>query len=171
MLLWLRLRLGAVQIHYIRWCNPRMLLIACVPHTCISTKFSAALFHTHIYWIYNSTHIFHRTSCCIWSGNWLIMSPVSIPFKLVAKTSFYETCSSSAKIWSQPHHSRRPNSGLPCWMRLKQRKVKCWSVLGKTASRWCECWQPTDGHHHLHQALDLQHNPPLPLPPHSVRRI
>lgn len=56
-----------------------MLLIACVPHTCISTKFSAALFHTHIYWIYNSTHIFHRTSCCIWSGNWLIMSPVSIP--------------------------------------------------------------------------------------------
>ncbi len=87
MLLWLRLRLGAIQIHYIR-CNPRMLFIACVPYTCIYLQNSVQqyfiLIHTndklqHKSLEFITAHIFLCTACCIWSGNWLIMSPVSIP--------------------------------------------------------------------------------------------
>lgn len=66
----------------------RMLFIACVPYTCIYLQNSVQqyfiLIHTndklqHKSLEFITAHIFLRTACCIWGGNWLIMSPVSIP--------------------------------------------------------------------------------------------
>lgn len=96
-------------------CNPHMHLIAYVPHTCVSTKFSAAIFHTHIYSWYITTGPLHSKSrefitallyfsshCMLHMKRQLVSNNVSIHsindlFKLIAKASFYEICSSSAK--------------------------------------------------------------------------
>lgn len=125
-----------------------------------------------------TAYIFHRTACCIWSGNWLIMSPVYIPL-ITSSNSLQKPLFMKYVHLQQKFGANHTTPG--------GRTLACPAGWGWSRGRWsaevCSGKQPAGdvSADSLQTGIIIivrpstfnttQHNPPLPLPPHSVRRI